>query len=78
MKNLKPSGTPIEAISINMDLDKLAIASMGSIKFYSTKNWVESSEDRIDVSKNSGQITQMHWTKDGSIISLTTSSGYFV
>jgi WD repeat-containing protein 19 len=78
MKDMRPSNTPIEAICINNDLDKVAIASMGSIKFYSTKTWVESSEDRIDISKNSGQITQMHWTKDGSIISLTTSQGYFV
>jgi WD repeat-containing protein 19 len=54
MKDLRPSGTPIEAICINQDLDKVAVASMGSIKFYSTKNWIESSEDRIDISKNSG------------------------
>lgn len=78
MKEFRPSGNPIEAICINLDLDKIAVASMGSIKFFSTKNWIESSEDRIDISKSSGQISQMHWTKDGSIISLTTSGGYFV
>lgn len=54
MKEFRPSGNPIERLCINTDLGKLAVASMGSIKFYSTKNWIEASEDRIDISKSSG------------------------
>jgi hypothetical protein len=45
----RPSMVPIEQISINFELKKVAIASMGFIKFYNTTNWIEESQDRIDV-----------------------------
>lgn len=69
---------PIEYFCINHNVGKVAIASQGIIKFFNTTSWLEESQDRIDIQKSTGSITQMHWTKDGSIMSLTTSGGYFL
>jgi len=68
----------IEALCINHDVGKVAIASMGCIKFFNSTTWLEESQDRIDITKSSGTITQMDWTRDGSIMSVTTSGGYFL
>ena len=68
----------IEKISINQDMKKVAIASQGSIKFYNFHSWNEETADRIDITKSSGSITQLHWTKDGSILTVTTSGGFFL
>lgn len=59
-------------------MKKIAIAAQGSIKFFNIGNWVEESSDRIDITKSSGTITQLHWTDDGSIMTITTSGGYFL
>jgi hypothetical protein len=78
LHSFRPSMSPIEQIQINQEVRKIAIASQGNIKFYSCDTWVEESQDRIDIQKSAGTITKMHWTRDGSIISVTTSSGYFL
>lgn len=78
LHSFRPSMSPIEQIQINQEVRKIAIASQGNIKFYSLDTWIEESQDRIDVQKSAGSITKMHWTKDGSIISVTTNSGYFL
>ena len=56
----------------------MAVASLGCIKFYHMGTWAEDTADRIDIQKSTGQITNMHWTLDGSIMSITTSMGYFI
>jgi len=33
--------SPIEQISINQEMKKVAIASMGQIKFFNSTNWLE-------------------------------------
>ena len=74
----RPVTSNIEQIAINHEMRKVAVAAQGTIKFYNFDTWTEESSDRIDISKSSGQITQLHWTKDGSIMTLTTSGGYFL
>lgn len=74
----KPHQAAIECIQINHEMKKIAIAAQGSIKFFNIGNWVEESSDRIDITKSSGTITQLHWTDDGSIMTITTSGGYFL
>jgi hypothetical protein len=59
-------------------MKKLAIASQGSIRFYCFDSWQEESQDRIDVPKSTGQIAQVHWTRDGSIMTVSTNGGYFM
>lgn len=75
---LKPFMSPIEQIAFNDGLKKVAVASMGTIKFYNVGTWQEETADRIEITKSSGAITQLHWTKDGSIVSVTTAAGYFL
>lgn len=41
-------------------------------------NWQEESMDKIDLQKSIGNITNMHWTTDGSIISIATNQGHFL
>lgn len=38
--NVGPGG-PIDAICVNKDIQKLAVAQMGAIKFYSLEDWME-------------------------------------
>lgn len=75
---VKPFMSAIEQIAYNDGLKKVAVASMGTIKFYSVGTWQEETADRIEITKSSGAITQLHWTKDGSIVSVTTAAGYFL
>lgn len=41
-------------------------------------DWQEVASDRIEITKSCGKITQLHWTDDGSILTATTSAGYFI
>lgn len=41
-------------------------------------DWKEVVSDRIEITKSCGKITKIDWTKDGSILTVTTSNGYFV
>lgn len=50
---------------------------MGVIKFYSTTDWVEQVGERLEITKSAGRITQLSFSKDGTILSVTTSNGYF-
>ena len=50
---------------------------MGVIKFYSTNDWVEQVRERLEITKSAGRITQLNFSKDGTILSVTTSNGYF-
>jgi hypothetical protein len=50
---------------------------MGVIKFYSTTDWVEQVGERLEITKSAGRITQLNFSKDGTILSVTTSNGYF-
>jgi len=71
-----PSG-PIDAICVNGDIQKMAIAQMGLIKFYSLEDWSEQVGERLEITKSAGKITDLYWTKDGSILSVATGNGYF-
>ena len=71
-----PSG-PIDAICVNADIQKMAIAQMGIIKFYSLDDWSEQVGERLEITKSAGKITNLHWTRDGSILSVSTGNGYF-
>jgi hypothetical protein len=70
--------TPIECINVNQEVGKIAVASQGTIRFISMQDWKEVVGDRIEITKSSGKITKIDWTKDGSILTVTTSNGYFV
>lgn len=74
----RPFMGPIEQFAYNEEMQKIAIASVGSIRFFSTSSWLEETSERIEIQKSSGQMTQLHWTRDGSIMSVTTSQGYFL
>lgn len=67
----------IDTIQICHDLQKLAVAQLGVIKFYSLEDWSEYVGERLEITKSAGKITQMSWSKDGSIMTLATGSGYF-
>jgi len=41
-------------------------------------DWTECVADRIEITKSCGKITRIDWTKDGSILTVTTSNGYFL
>jgi WD repeat-containing protein 19 len=62
----------------------MAVAAAGVIKFYEAKptadslEWSECVQDKIEIQKGCGKITKMHWTQDGSILTVTTSNGYFL
>ena len=68
----------IESIAVNADLGKIAVASQGTIRFLQLADWQEVQADRIEITKSCGKITKLYWTKDGSIMTVTTSNGYFV
>jgi hypothetical protein len=40
-------------------------------------DWSEYVGERLEITKSAGKITQMNWSKDGSIMTLATGSGYF-
>jgi len=68
----------VEAININKDLNKIAVAATGTIKFFNLADWTECLTDRIEIQKGCGKITRLHWTQDGSILTVTCSNGYFL
>jgi hypothetical protein len=70
--------SPIESLYVNEEVGKVAVASQGSIRFVSLSDWKEVVADRIEITKSCGKITKIDWTKDGSILTVTTSNGYFV
>lgn len=78
LTGFRPFTGPIEQISVNHEVRKVAIAAQGCVRFYNFDTWTEESGDRIEISKSSGQITQLHWTDDGSIMTLTTAGGFFL
>lgn len=78
LASIKVSSSPIEAISVNNDLNKIAIGSGGTVKFYTMNDWQEVSSERIEISRSCGKMSHMHWTKDGSILTIATVSGYFL
>jgi hypothetical protein len=69
---------PIEAINVNESLGKLAVASQGVIRFYGLDDWQEIVTEKIEITRGCGKITKLHWTKDGSILTVTTQNGYFL
>lgn len=70
--------TPVECINVNQEVGKIAVASQGSIRFISLSDWKEVVADRIEITKSGGKVTKIDWTKDGSILTVTTSNGYFM
>lgn len=50
---------------------------MGVIKFYSTTDWSEQIGERLEITKSAGKITQLNFSKDGTILSVGTANGYF-
>ena len=68
----------IESINVNTELEKIAVACQGSIRFIQMSDWTESVTERIEITKSCGKITRIDWTKDGSILTVTTSNGYFL
>jgi len=59
-------------------LKKVAVACQGSIKFFNIDTWTEDTAERIEIVKGCGIISQLDWTKDGSILSVTTLGGHFM
>ena len=75
--NVGPSGT-IDCFALCMEHQKLAVAQNGIVKFYSTTDWTEQVSERLEITKNAGKITQLSFSKDGTILSATTANGYFL
>ena len=50
---------------------------MGMIKFYSTVDWIEATGERLEITKSAGKISQLNFSKDGTILTVTTANGYF-
>lgn len=69
---------PIECISVNQELKKFAVAAAGAVRFFSLNDWSEIHADKIEIMKSCGKITRVHWTRDGSILTVTTANGYFM
>src|SRR5690606_28446905 len=40
-------------------------------------DWSEQGGERLEITKSAGRISQLHWSRDGSIMTVTTASGYF-
>ena len=78
LAQVQVGNNPIECISVNGDLKKLAVATQGAVRFFSLTDWAELHADKIEIMKNCGKITRLHWTKDGSILTITTATGYFM
>ena len=75
---MQAGSNPIECISVNAELKKLAVATSGAIRFFSLQDWSEIHTDKIEIMKSCGKITRIHWTRDGSILTVTTANGYFM
>lgn len=75
--NLGANNGPVDALSICTDLEKLAVAQNGVVKFYSLTDLSEQHGEKLEITKSAGKITQLHWSKDGSIMTITTANGYF-
>ena len=50
---------------------------MGTIKFYNIQSGLEIADEKLEVTKSAGKILQMYWSKDGSIMTVTSINGYF-
>jgi len=75
--SINAGSVPIECISVNADVQKLCVGAMGSVKFFSLEDWSEIVTERLEITQNAGKINDIHWTPDGSIMTLSTSGGYF-
>ena len=61
-----------------MEVGKIAVASQGSVRLINMGDWKEVPADRIEITKQGGKVTKIDWTSDGSILTVTTSNGYFM
>jgi hypothetical protein len=50
----------------------MAVAQNGLIKFYSASDWSELVSERLEVTKSAGRISSINFSKDGTILSVTT------
>jgi len=75
--SISPFKQGIEQIAVNADLQKIAVASMGSIRFYNVSDWQELVGERLDITQGAGKMTRLEWTPDGSILTVATQNGYF-
>lgn len=66
----------VESMCVNESLGKLAVAAHGTVKFYNMNDWSECKTEQINLSSDIGKITRLEWTKDGQILSVSTSNGY--
>lgn len=66
----------IEAMIINEELGKVAVAAHGVIKIVNMNDWTEIKSEEIALSGDVGRITSLVWTSDGQILTCTTSNGY--
>lgn len=66
----------VEAMCINESLGKLAVAAHGTIKFYNMNDWTECKSEQITINSDIGKITKLEWTKDGQILTISSSNGY--
>ena len=78
LAQVQVGNNPIECISVNSDLRKIAVAASGCVRFFSLVDWTEVHSDKIEIMKSCGRITRVHWTSDGSILTVTTANGYFM
>ena len=78
LNQVQVGNAPIEAINVNAELGKLAVASQGVIRFFGLQDWNEIVTEKIEITRGCGKITKLHWTRDGSIMTVTTQSGYFL
>ena len=65
----------IEAMVINEELGKMAIAAHGVVKIVNMNDWAEIKGEEIALSGSPGRITSLVWTHDGQILTCTTSNG---
>lgn len=68
---------PVEYIAVNTEVQKICVGAMGSLKFFNLQDWTELVTERLDITQNAGKIIEIHWTPDGSIMTVSTSNGYF-
>lgn len=65
----------IEAMVVNEELGKLAIAAHGVIKVVNMNDWTEIKSEELKLTGDVGRITSLVWTSDGQILTCTTSNG---
>jgi len=61
---------------INESLGKLAVAAHGAVKFYNMNDWTECKSEQISINADIGKITKLEWTRDGQILTISSSNGY--